>query len=242
MAAGEDFWTEVARVTGYDLIPTEMPPGASEVWTTGLSPDVELDQEYTRSAIQHCESLVAYYPQSEHAERARAIIADMQAKLAMKLFYVGQYYFKRGAFDSAILSFNELLEQLKGFLAGLENLKAIIAPTSVGIVAAAQVQNDQVAPPLPLRLGEIRQEGGRREADGESGHAVAYEVASADRHGLGLHDLIFAGAHDQVHEAGAAADPTARAVARGGGVPDAEPGVPGAGELWRVPDGEGVLT
>lgn len=76
-----------------------------------VSPRPQLDQEYTRSAIQHCESLVAYYPQSEHAERARAIIAEMQAKLAMKLFYVGEYYFKRGAFDSAILSFNELLER-----------------------------------------------------------------------------------------------------------------------------------
>lgn len=75
-----------------------------------LSPGPQLDQEYTRSAVEHCESLLAYYPESEFAERARQIISDMQNKLAMKLFLEGEYYYKRRAYDSAILSFNDILE------------------------------------------------------------------------------------------------------------------------------------
>ncbi len=75
-----------------------------------VSPRPQLDQEYTRSAIEHCESLLAYYPQSEFAEPARAIIEQMRDKLATKLLLVGEHYFKRRAYDSAILSFSDVLE------------------------------------------------------------------------------------------------------------------------------------
>lgn len=76
-----------------------------------VSPRPQLDQEYTRAALEHCQSLIAYYPDSEHAARAQEIITEMRDKLAMKLFYVGEYYYRRRAWDSAILSFNDVLEQ-----------------------------------------------------------------------------------------------------------------------------------
>ena len=76
-----------------------------------VSPKPQLDQEYTRAALEHCESLIAYYPDSEFVERAQEIITEMRDKLAMKLFYVGEYYYKRRAWDSAILSFNDVLER-----------------------------------------------------------------------------------------------------------------------------------
>jgi outer membrane protein assembly factor BamD len=74
-----------------------------------LSPKPPLDQEYTGSAIEHCESLFAYYPESEFVERGRAIVADLREKLAMKSYLLGEYYFKRKAYDSAILSLNNVL-------------------------------------------------------------------------------------------------------------------------------------
>ena len=74
-----------------------------------LSPRPALDQEYTLSAIEHCESLLAYYPESEFAESARAIVGGLRDKLATKTYLVGEYYFKRRAYDSAILSFNTVL-------------------------------------------------------------------------------------------------------------------------------------
>ncbi|MGH7483143.1 MAG: outer membrane protein assembly factor BamD [Longimicrobiales bacterium] len=72
-----------------------------------LSPEIELDQEYTRAAIEHCESLLAYYPDSEFADDARAISEAMTNKLALKLFGSGEYYLRRNALDSAILTFEE---------------------------------------------------------------------------------------------------------------------------------------
>jgi outer membrane protein assembly factor BamD len=77
---------------------------------TRLAPRPELDQEYTRTAIQHCQSLIALYPQSEFVDRARAALSSLDNKLAEKLFQQGDYYFKRNAFDSAIQSFEEVLQ------------------------------------------------------------------------------------------------------------------------------------
>jgi outer membrane protein assembly factor BamD len=74
-----------------------------------LSPKPPLDQEYTVSAIQHCESLIAYYPESEFVERARGMVAELREKLATKSYLQGEYYYKRKAFDSAILAFNNVL-------------------------------------------------------------------------------------------------------------------------------------
>lgn len=75
-----------------------------------LSPKPQLDQEYTRAAIEHCESLTAYYPRSEFAPEARRILADLHEKLAQKAFLNGEYYFKRQAYDSSIIYFEDLLE------------------------------------------------------------------------------------------------------------------------------------
>lgn len=76
-----------------------------------LSPIPERDQEYTRAAIDHCRSLLDYHPDSEYAERARAIIERMRTKLATKLYETGEWYFRRRAFDSAIIYLEDVLER-----------------------------------------------------------------------------------------------------------------------------------
>src|SRR5829696_4573797 len=50
------------------------------------------------------------------------------------------------------------------------------------IVAAAQIQNDQVASCPPLRASQVGEKGWRGEADGEGGNAAADELASGNRH------------------------------------------------------------
>jgi outer membrane protein assembly factor BamD len=82
--------------------------GACEAYAR-LSPRHQLDQQYTVAAIEHCESLLMYYPDSEHAAAAQAIIAEMANKLALKQFDVGEHYLRRRAYDSAILSYDEVL-------------------------------------------------------------------------------------------------------------------------------------
>ena len=68
-----------------------------------LSPSVQLDQEYTQEALTQCQVLVAYYPASEHAAKAASHVVEMTDKLANKLYYVGDYYFRRHAYDPAIM-------------------------------------------------------------------------------------------------------------------------------------------
>jgi outer membrane protein assembly factor BamD len=74
-----------------------------------LSPNVELDQKYTGMAIDHCQSLITYYPQSEYVSRARTIIKEMRNKLARKAYIGGEYYFKRGAYDSSIIYYDDVV-------------------------------------------------------------------------------------------------------------------------------------
>lgn len=74
-----------------------------------LSPDPPLDQEYTEAAIDHCGSLLAFYPESEYADRAREILDAGYNKLAEKLYRSGSWYMRRGAIDSAILYFEDIV-------------------------------------------------------------------------------------------------------------------------------------
>jgi outer membrane protein assembly factor BamD len=76
-----------------------------------LSPRAQLDQEYTRLAAEHCQSLLAYYPDSEFVPRAREIIEEMVNRLAEKEYLIGEDYFRRRAFDSAIIYYDGLVRE-----------------------------------------------------------------------------------------------------------------------------------
>jgi outer membrane assembly lipoprotein YfiO len=68
-------------------------------------------QEYTNAAIEHCQALLAYHPDSPFVTRAQEIIQEMREKLASKLFGAGAYYERRRALDSAIEYFQETVAQ-----------------------------------------------------------------------------------------------------------------------------------
>jgi outer membrane protein assembly factor BamD len=74
-----------------------------------LSPTMQLDQQYTISAIEHCESLVGYYPDSEYVPRAQAIAARLEQKLAEKALAAGEFYLRRRAYDSALIYFDTVV-------------------------------------------------------------------------------------------------------------------------------------
>lgn len=74
-----------------------------------LSPKPQLDQQYTQAAIEHCQALIAYFPSSEFTPRAQELVDDLHDKLAHKILLNGEYYYKRQAFDSSIIYFEELL-------------------------------------------------------------------------------------------------------------------------------------
>jgi outer membrane protein assembly factor BamD len=74
-----------------------------------LSPDPQLDQEYTRAAIDHCQALVDYFPDHDRAARAREIVEEMWNRLAAKAYQGGDWYFRRRAYDSALIYFEDVV-------------------------------------------------------------------------------------------------------------------------------------
>lgn len=75
-----------------------------------LSPPVELDQQYTQTAVGHCASLIQYYPQSDYVAQAQEIIERLRGKLALKEFERGEWYRGRGLIDSAIINYGFVLQ------------------------------------------------------------------------------------------------------------------------------------
>jgi outer membrane protein assembly factor BamD len=76
-----------------------------------LSPKPPLDQEYTRSALAHCQSVVEYFPGTEEATQAAEYVTELRHKLAQKEYDTGNFYFRRRAFDSAVNSFQAVLDE-----------------------------------------------------------------------------------------------------------------------------------
>ncbi len=74
-----------------------------------LSPIPQRDQTFTLQAVQICRNVAADWQGTPEAEAAAAVVAEMRAKLAQNQYQVGSYYLRRGAVDSAILYYRELL-------------------------------------------------------------------------------------------------------------------------------------
>lgn len=79
-----------------------------------LSPRPELDQEFTEQAINECRSVALLYPGSPYAELALQRVAELTNKLARKYYLNGVYYFRRKAYDSAIVYLEYMLEAYRG--------------------------------------------------------------------------------------------------------------------------------
>lgn len=79
-----------------------------------LSPAVQLDQQYTQSAIDHCNSLISYYPSSPFLGQARDVVKRLTEKLARKELLAGDYYYRRHAYDSSLIYFQDVLKIYPG--------------------------------------------------------------------------------------------------------------------------------
>ncbi len=75
------------------------------------SPKYYHDQSYTQHAIDKLQEFMEEYPDSEFRSDAHDTISDLRIKLATKVYETGILYMKLGAYDSAIVSFEELLNQ-----------------------------------------------------------------------------------------------------------------------------------
>ena len=91
-----------------------------------LAPEPTLDQAYTQGAIDHCQSLIVYHPDSEHVPAAREIVRVMENRLARKAYLNGQFYSRRQAFDSAIIYYESVVQRWPQSPAAPDALAAMI--------------------------------------------------------------------------------------------------------------------
>ncbi|TVR76677.1 MAG: outer membrane protein assembly factor BamD [Saprospirales bacterium] len=75
-----------------------------------LSPSFRLDQEYTVKAIDAFQRYVNRYPTSERVAEINDFMDELRRKLERKAFYQADLYFRMGAYQSAIASFEHLLQ------------------------------------------------------------------------------------------------------------------------------------
>lgn len=115
-----------------------------------LSPDVQRDQQYTRAAIEHCRSLVAYFPSSEYVPRAQEIIRGMEEKLAEKVLIGGEFYYRRRAYDSAIIYFEDLVRQYpRAAAAPRALLRLVQAYRQIGYLDEAEAARQRLLKEYP---------------------------------------------------------------------------------------------
>ena len=91
-----------------------------------LAPEPTLDQQYTQAAIDHCQALIVYHPDSEHVAAAREIVSTMENRLARKAFLNGEFYARRDAFDSALIYYESVLARWPQSPAAPDALRGMI--------------------------------------------------------------------------------------------------------------------
>ncbi|MBR9919710.1 MAG: outer membrane protein assembly factor BamD [Bacteroidetes bacterium] len=75
-----------------------------------LSPTYRLDQQYTEGAIEGFQLFANTYPNSERVALCNSLIEEMRRKLEKKAFATGKLYFDLRQYQSATLSFENLLK------------------------------------------------------------------------------------------------------------------------------------
>ena len=130
-----------------------------------LAPEPTLDQQYTQGAIDHCQSLIVYHPESEHVPAAREIVRVMENRLARKAFLNGQFYSRRQAFDSAIIYYETVVARWPQSPAAPDALGAMIeAYERIGYTDDASATRERLLRDYPE--SDAARSMGARTADG----------------------------------------------------------------------------
>ncbi len=115
-----------------------------------LSPRPPLDQEYTQAAIAHCESVAGLYPNTAEAEQAQEYVLEARHKLARKAYDNGMFYFRRRAFDAAVVYFTDVVEQYPDTaLAPAALLQLVETYTRIGYTEEAEEARERLLREYP---------------------------------------------------------------------------------------------
>ncbi|MCC5914930.1 MAG: outer membrane protein assembly factor BamD [Balneolaceae bacterium] len=76
-----------------------------------LSPRYQLDQTYTRRAIQNFRLFNSRYPDSEYREEIGGYISEMRSKLARKHFSAAEFYHRTNRYNAAAVYYDIVIDQ-----------------------------------------------------------------------------------------------------------------------------------
>lgn len=76
-----------------------------------LSPDLALEQSYTRDAVDACSRVIEFYSPSPLEDDAREVRQKARDKLAAKWYRIARWYFDHGAYESANIYLEDILEE-----------------------------------------------------------------------------------------------------------------------------------
>jgi outer membrane protein assembly factor BamD len=103
----------------YDMLIRSMP--SSKYITTArykralsyymMSPSPQLDQKYTKLAIDDFQTFLEYAPTDSLAKDADAKIGELTNKLAEKIYEAGRLYYRREFYKAAIVYFDNVIDQ-----------------------------------------------------------------------------------------------------------------------------------
>ncbi|MBI1822146.1 MAG: outer membrane protein assembly factor BamD [Nitrospirae bacterium] len=72
---------------------------------------IDRDLEPIQKALAVFQNLVAEAPQSLYAQKAEPYINELKIKLANREFYIGYFYYKKGAYPAALARMNQILKE-----------------------------------------------------------------------------------------------------------------------------------
>jgi outer membrane protein assembly factor BamD len=115
-----------------------------------LSPRPALDQQYTLSALDHCASVATGFPGTPEATSAAELAAELRLKLAQKAYDTGMQYFRRRAFDAAVVYFQDVVRNYPDTdLAPAALSQLVETYTRMGYVEDAQETRDRLLREYP---------------------------------------------------------------------------------------------
>jgi outer membrane protein assembly factor BamD len=109
LLASDEFQRFLQRFSGHLLAP-EAAIGVCRA-EAAQSPIPQRDQTPTRRAETACRDVARQYQAHPVSAEADSIAVEMRSKLAEKEYMIGQQYFRRNGFDSAIWHWEQLVEQ-----------------------------------------------------------------------------------------------------------------------------------
>jgi outer membrane protein assembly factor BamD len=109
LVAAEEYQTLRRSMPASSLVPLAQYKTAMCFYN--LSPRSNLDQVYTRRAVDEFQTFIEYNPTHEFVRDAEAKIQELNTKLSKKLFDAGRLYMKMENYKSAILYFGLVIEK-----------------------------------------------------------------------------------------------------------------------------------